>query len=154
METAKSRASTLVLLCLKVENLAELREGFGPSAVETSLCEAAKLLASSFRKTDIVARLGESQFAALAVDAAEPSAPVLRQRLERRVVMHNQDRGAWGPLELRTSVRFWSAKEAMVFSEFLKVSRRSCALQRFGLPRRLRCAKRSRRLKKDEPPSQ
>ncbi len=62
METAKSRASTLVLLCLKVENLATLREGFGPSAVETSLYEVAKLLASSFRKTDIVARLGESQF--------------------------------------------------------------------------------------------
>lgn len=120
METAKSRASTLVLLCLKVENLAALREGFGPSAVETSLCEVAKLLAGSFRKTDIVARVGESEFAALAVDAVEPSAPVLRQRLERRVVMHNHDRVAWGQLELRMSARFWSAKEAMVFSEFLE----------------------------------
>jgi diguanylate cyclase (GGDEF)-like protein len=120
MERAKSRASTLVLLCLKVEDLAALREGFGPGAVETSLCEVAKLLAGNFRKTDIVARVGESEFVVLAVDAVEPSAPVLRQRLERRVVMHNQHRGAWGPLELRMSVRFWSAKEAMVFSEFLE----------------------------------
>jgi hypothetical protein len=66
-----------------------------------------------------VARLGESQFAALAVDAAEPSARVLCQRLEKHVVMLNLAMGPWGPLELRMSARFWSPKEATVFSEFL-----------------------------------
>src|SRR5258708_74205 len=86
-----------------------------------SLCEVAKLLAASCRRTDIVARLGEAQFAALAVDAVEPSAPVLRKRLEKRVLMLNRDVRPWGPLELRMSARFWSAKEAMVFSEFLGI---------------------------------
>ena len=119
MEMGKTRESTLVLLCLRIGNLAALRTGYGPSAVENSLCEVAKVLAGSFRRTDIVARLGESQFAALAVDAAEPSASVLRQRLEKRVDMLNRDLGPWGPLELRISARFWSAKEAIVFSEFL-----------------------------------
>jgi diguanylate cyclase (GGDEF)-like protein len=119
MELAKSRASTLVLLCLRIENLTAVRAGYGPSAAESSLCEVAKVLTGSFRRTDIVARLGESQFAALAVNAAEPSAPVLRQRLERRVEMLNRDIGPWGPLELRMSARFWSANEGIVFSEFL-----------------------------------
>lgn len=119
MEMAKSRESTLVLLCLRIENLALIRARFGPTAVENSLSEVAKLLTASFRRTDILARLGESQFAALAVDAAEPSAPVLRQRLEKRVEMLDRDIGPWGPLELRISVRFWSAKDAVVFSEFL-----------------------------------
>lgn len=119
MEMARNRASTLVLLCARIENLATVRAAYGPSAVDGSLCEVAKALTSSFRRTDIVARLGESQFAALAVDAVEPSAPVLRQRLERRVVMLNGEMGPWGPLELRMSARFWSAKEAIVFSEFL-----------------------------------
>ena len=119
METAKSRESTLVLLCMRIENLAAIRAGFGPSAAESSLCEVATLLVSSFRRTDIVARLGESQFAALAVNAAEPSAPVLRQRLEKRVAMLNRDIGPWGPLELRMSARFWSPKESTVFSELM-----------------------------------
>ena len=66
-----------------------------------------------------MARLGESQFAALAVDAVEPSAPVLRQRLEKRIAVLNRDMGSWGPLELRMSARFWSPKEATVFSDFL-----------------------------------
>jgi two-component system, cell cycle response regulator len=119
METAKSRESTLVLLCIRIENLAAIRAGFGPSAAESSLCEVATLLASSFRRTDIVARLGESQFAALAVNAAEPSAPVLCQRLEKRVAMLNRDIGPRGPLELRMSARFWSPKESTRFSELM-----------------------------------
>src|SRR5258707_6104259 len=53
--------------------------------------------------TDIVARLEESQFAALAVDAIEPSAPVLCQRVEKRIAVLNRDMGPWGPLELRIS---------------------------------------------------
>lgn len=119
METAKRRDSTLVLMCMRIENLEMLRANFGPSTVERSLCEVAAMLLGSFRGTDIVARLGESQFAALAVDAAEPSAPVLRQRLENRIAMLNSDVGSRGPLELRTNVRFWSPKETMPFSELL-----------------------------------
>jgi diguanylate cyclase (GGDEF)-like protein len=121
METARSRESTLVLLCIRIENLEALREGFGPSAVESSLREVAKLIGSCFRGTDIVACLGDSQFAALAVDAVEPSAPVLCQRLEKRIAMLNRDIGPWGPLELRMSARFWSAKETISFSQLLDI---------------------------------
>jgi diguanylate cyclase (GGDEF)-like protein len=119
METAKRSDSSLVLLCMSIENLAALRAGYGSNAVEKSLRGVATLLAGSFRRTDIMARLGESQFAALAVDAVEPSAPVLRQRLEKRIAVLNRDMGPWGPLELRMSARFWSPKDASTFSEFL-----------------------------------
>src|SRR6266849_2889315 len=98
METAKRSESTLVLLCMSIENLAALRVGYGSNAVEKSLRGVATLLAGSFRRTDIMARLGESQFAALAVDAVEPSAPVLRQRLEKRIAVLNRDMGPCGPL--------------------------------------------------------
>jgi two-component system, cell cycle response regulator len=121
METARKRESTLVLLCMKIENLETLRANFGPTAVERSLCEVAAMLLGSFRGTDIVARLGESQFATLAVDAAEPSAPVLCQRLEKRIAMLNGDIGPWGPLELRMSVWFWSPKETIAFSKLLDI---------------------------------
>jgi len=119
MESARIKGSTLVLLCLRIENLETLRAEYGPSAVESSLTEAAKLLAVSFRQTDIVARLGESQFAALAVDAVEPSVPVLCQRLQKRIAILSHNAGPWGPMELRMSACFWSPKEAITFPEFL-----------------------------------
>ena len=119
MENATRRERTLVLLCMRLENLPFIRAEFGPAAAETSLREIGSLLAGSFRRTDIVTRLGDSQFAALAIDAIEPSGPVLCQRLERRIAMLNKDIGPWGPLELRLSVGFWKAGDAARFPEFL-----------------------------------
>jgi hypothetical protein len=66
-----------------------------------------------------VARIGDAQFAALAVDAVEPSASVLSQRVEKHIAIQNQERDAWGPLEMRISVGYWSPKDSRTFSEFL-----------------------------------
>jgi hypothetical protein len=35
--------------------------------------------------------------------------------------MLNRDIGPWGPLELRMSARFWSAKETISFSQLLDI---------------------------------
>lgn len=119
MENATRRERTLVLLCMRLENMPFICAEFGPEAAESSLREIGSLLAGSFRRTDIVARLGDSQFAALAIDAVEPSAPVLCQRLERRIAILNQDLGPLGPLDLRMSVGFWKAGDTAGFPEFL-----------------------------------
>jgi len=119
MENAKRKGSTLVLLCVRIENLTRVREKFGPSAEESSLCEIGALLTGSFRRTDVIARLGGSQFVALAIDAVEPSGPVLCQRLERRIAVLNRDMGPRGPLELRMNARFWSPCSASSFGELL-----------------------------------
>jgi diguanylate cyclase (GGDEF)-like protein len=119
LEFARQKSSTCVLVCARIENLAAMRSEFGETAVESMLRDVAELLTGCFRRTDLVARLGDAQFAVLAVDAIEPSGPVLRQRLERRITVLNQDIGPWGPLELRMSVGFWSAGENSSFAEFL-----------------------------------
>jgi GGDEF domain-containing protein len=96
-----------------------VRAAFGPNVEESSLREIASLLAGSFRKTDIVARLGESQFAALAVNAIEPRGPVLCQRVERRIALLNREMDSRGPLEVRMKAGFWSARDARTFAELL-----------------------------------
>ena len=119
METARDRQGTLVLLCARFENLERIRKKFGEPAAESALREIATLLTRSFRRTDLPARIGESQFAALAVDAVEPSAPVLLQRLRKRLEAFNSGNSRWGPLELRMAARFWAGKGARTFAEFL-----------------------------------
>jgi len=119
LEFARQKNSTCVLVCARIENLPAIRGEFGGSAVESTLCDVAELLRVSFRRTDLLARLGDAQFAVLAVDAVEPSGPVLRQRLEKRVAVLNQDLGPWGPLDLKISVGFWSSGGPTSFAEFL-----------------------------------
>ena len=119
METAMHSGGTLVLLCALIENFTSLEEESGSRGSEQAVREAAELIASCFRRSDFIARLGEAQFAALAVDAAEPSGPVLRQRVESRLAIFNQSRQPGGPLVLRLSVGYWGANDPRSFSEFL-----------------------------------
>jgi diguanylate cyclase (GGDEF)-like protein len=103
-EEAQRTGGALVLICALFENLQTLREGFGPGAADHALKDLAQLMAASSRRSDVVARLGQAQFALLAVDAIAPSAPVMRQRLKQHLTVHNDTRSPWGPIDLRMSV--------------------------------------------------
>ena len=119
MEEAQRTGTSLVLICALFENLQTLREGFGPGAADQALRDVAQLLASSCRRSDIMARLGQAQFALLAVDAMVSSAPLLRQRLEKHIAVHNESRSPWGPVDLRLSLGTWTAKDTRSFEQFL-----------------------------------
>jgi diguanylate cyclase (GGDEF)-like protein len=118
-EEALRAASSLVLICVLFENLQALREAFGPGTADRALSDVAGLLKGSCRRSDVVGRLGESQFAILGVDAIAPSAELMRSRLEQHVVVHNQTRSPWGPIELRTSIGSWRAQDKGTFAELL-----------------------------------
>jgi two-component system, cell cycle response regulator len=119
METATRSGGTLVLLCALIENFSSLQEEYGIRGSEQAIREAADLITNCFRRSDFVARLGIAQFAALALDAAEPSAEVLRQRVESRLAIYNQTRLPWGPIVLRVSAGYWSPNDSRCFGEFL-----------------------------------
>jgi len=110
---------TMVLLCALVENLGELRAEFGPGDVDSTLSDIAKILAGCCRRTDLVARIGEAQFAMLAIDAIAPTASILRLRVEKHLEMHNQTRAPVGHIKLGMSVGTWTAEDRSSFAEFL-----------------------------------
>ncbi len=119
MDTAMRSGGTLVLLCVLIENYSSLLEDIGSIGCDQAVREAAELVGTCFRRSDYLGRLGDAQFAALAVDAAEPSATVLRQRVEARMAIYSQSRQPRGSLVLRLSVGFWGANDPRSFPEFL-----------------------------------
>jgi diguanylate cyclase (GGDEF)-like protein len=110
----------LMLLAIHIQNLDALQEEFGPTNADSAIKETADLLKGSFRRTDLVARLNGGDFVVLASDAAEPSAAIIRQRLEARRVALNRLREPWGPIELKMDVAFWSAKQGKPFSAIVE----------------------------------
>jgi two-component system, cell cycle response regulator len=119
MDTARRSGGALVLLCALIENYSLLLEEVGSIRYEQVVREAAELVGNCFRRSDYLGRLGEAQFAALAVDAAEPSATVLRQRVESRLATYGQSRQPQGGLVLCISVGHWGANDPRSFPEFL-----------------------------------
>ncbi|HLZ14120.1 MAG TPA: diguanylate cyclase [Candidatus Acidoferrum sp.] len=117
VQAAQRTGGQLVLLTIRIANLEALRKEFGPSDGDSAIKDTAEMLKGSFRRTDVLARLSEGNFAVLAADAAEPSVAIMRQRLETRRAAMNNMREPWGAVELAIEVGFWSSREEVSFSE-------------------------------------
>ena len=118
-EEAVRANSSLVLICALFENLQALRDAFGPGTADRAISDVAGLLKGCCRRSDVVGRLGEAQFAILGVDAVAPSAEVMRSRLAQHLAVHNETRSPWGPIDLRTAVGSWTPNDGRTFEAFL-----------------------------------
>lgn len=117
VQAAQRTGGQLVLLSVQIQNLEKLGTEFGPSAPESAVKDTVDLLKGSFRRTDLLARLGAGEFVILAADAAEPSVAIIRQRLENKRVALNREREPWGAIEFAVNVIFWSARKNRSFGE-------------------------------------
>src|SRR5258705_10997423 len=108
----------MVLICVLFENLQALRDAFGPGTADRALNDVAALLKGCCRRSDVVGRLGEAQFAGLGVDAVAPSAAVKRNRLGQHPTVHNQTCSPWGANDLPSSVGLITTHEPRPFAGF------------------------------------
>lgn len=103
------KAGRMVLLRVGEQRLAEIRRESGTEAADALLCTLGAVLHGCFRSTDLVARLDDDEFYVLALDAQEESAPLLRQRILKRLELATEMISWRHGLSLRIEDRFWSA---------------------------------------------
>jgi two-component system, cell cycle response regulator len=119
MDRIRRNSGTLALFCVRIQNLHEVRSEMGSGAADAVLQALASTLGDCFRRSDILARLGDAQFAAVAVDATEGGAAILRQRLERRLAVLLQMPHAGGTLSFSVNGGMWNHNEPTTFPELL-----------------------------------
>jgi diguanylate cyclase (GGDEF)-like protein len=112
-------AGTTALFCIWLQNLADLRRELGNGAADSVLQALAATLGDCFRRSDILGRIGDAQFAVVAVEATESGAGILRQRLERRLALLLQvPKFSW-TLHFSVSGGMWDCSASASFGEFL-----------------------------------
>jgi diguanylate cyclase (GGDEF)-like protein/PAS domain S-box-containing protein len=84
------RKEGLVLLFYDLDNLKMINDTFGHAEGDKAIKAAAKVLRSTFRESDIVARWGGDEFIVLALDVPEGRIPVLLQRLNHALRQINE----------------------------------------------------------------
>ena len=91
---ARRNRSGFLLLFLDLDRLKQINDTFGHAEGNRALVEAANVLRTCFRQSDIIARLGGDEFAAMTLSAAEGSERAVRARLEAAlgVVNNSPDR--------------------------------------------------------------
>jgi diguanylate cyclase (GGDEF)-like protein/PAS domain S-box-containing protein len=82
LQFADREESDVRVLFADVENVQELNEQLGLHAGDAALQAVARALSVAFRKGDVLARIGGTQFLALALKLSEPDCATITRRIE------------------------------------------------------------------------
>lgn len=81
LKVARRNGQTFLLLFLDLDGLKYVNDTFGHAEGNRAIVEAANVLRSCFRQSDILARLGGDEFAAMALASNDTSEQAVRARL-------------------------------------------------------------------------
>jgi diguanylate cyclase (GGDEF)-like protein/PAS domain S-box-containing protein len=93
VRVAERERHRLALLFVDLDGLKRINDELGHGSGDRAIDEAAELLRSTCRATDLVARLGGDEFVVLASNVEGESLDVLKGRLERAVAQANDAPG-------------------------------------------------------------
>jgi diguanylate cyclase (GGDEF)-like protein len=89
MKLARRRNQTMALLFADIDDFKAINDQFGHAEGDRALREVADLLTSSFRESDLVARMGGDEFVVVALDTSLHDIAVPEKRLQARLEERN-----------------------------------------------------------------
>jgi len=89
LKVARRTKRRLLLLFADFDHLKKVNDAFGHPEGDKALVEVADSLKTTFRESDIIARIGGDEFVVLVTGAEEDSAEILVHRLRENLDTHN-----------------------------------------------------------------
>ena len=115
----------LVLIFVDLEHLQHINDTLGHQEGDRSLIETAKILTDTFRKSDVVARIGEDEFAVLAIEVHTNSAESHTARLQKNLDAFNAGENRPYKLSLRIGTSCYDPEEPCLIDELVERADRS-----------------------------
>jgi diguanylate cyclase (GGDEF)-like protein len=102
LKLARRTSRAVALVCLGLDRFKVINESLGHHIGDRVLLRVADILKATFRRSDIIARVGGDEFAVLAVEAGADAGPLSLTRLRERVDEFNHASGE--PYQIAFSV--------------------------------------------------
>lgn len=90
LKTANKKKKNIILIFTDVDNLKRINDDFGHSVGDHALIKTTHILKTTFRQSDIIARIGGDEFVALTSEIKTTRAQDLNERLQKRLNAFNQ----------------------------------------------------------------
>ncbi|HEY7546623.1 MAG TPA: diguanylate cyclase, partial [Blastocatellia bacterium] len=90
LKLAQRSARDLLLLFADVDGLKYINDTFGHREGDYAIKNSAEILRKTFRRSDIIARIGGDEFTVLAVDASLEDGQRMIAALEQNIEIHNE----------------------------------------------------------------
>ena len=119
LKAAKREKKKLILFFIDLDDMKRINDKHGHIVGDKALRATAEVLRNSLRDSDVIARIGGDEFAALALSSKEEKAKVIEERIDRKLDAFNDEETV--PIRLSLSIGriVESDLEGTTFSELL-----------------------------------
>ena len=119
LKVARRKREGLLLFFADLDHLKKINDSFGHREGDHALVSTAGALQSTFRDSDIVARVGGDEFAVLALEASCDDLQAIRYRLDRKLKMARKRRQLHHRLSLSVGVTRFDMKNGVSLQELM-----------------------------------
>jgi diguanylate cyclase (GGDEF)-like protein/PAS domain S-box-containing protein len=119
---AARKGRSLFVVFADMDDLKRVNDTFGHTAGDQALFETAAVLRHTFRETDVVARIGGDEFAALVLESDPDTAPVVLRRLEANLQRTNAEGTLPFEISLSVGVASFDSEDANSIDELLSLA--------------------------------
>src|SRR5436190_1056162 len=90
LSIARRKGQDLLLVLGDIDGLKLVNDTFGHAAGDQVVIDAGNVLKGTYRRVDIIARIGGDEFTAFPIEAGPDSAEMLMNRLQDNIARHNE----------------------------------------------------------------
>ena len=135
LERARRQGSARVLMFIDLDGLKQVNDNLGHREGDRAIIDAAHVLTSASRGSDIIGRLGGDEFVLLLGEDGQ--ADVARRRLADALQGHNDRSGARFELRLSIGAEVWFPDEACTLDELVRRADAEMYAEKTSRPDRL-----------------
>jgi diguanylate cyclase (GGDEF)-like protein len=104
LEIARRRGKRIFVIFVDLDGLKQINDQWGHSEGDQALIRTAKILKLTFRKSDIIARIGGDEFVIVTTEHRYDSATILMARLQGNLNRHSAQNNSLRPIALSVGV--------------------------------------------------
>ena len=125
VQLADRTKKEMVLLFIDLDHLKRINDTRGHLEGDQALIETATILSNTFRKSDLIARIGGDEFAVLAIETRRNNVERLTARLQENLDAFNTGGNRPYKLSLSVGMSFYDPEDPCVIDELLARADRS-----------------------------
>jgi diguanylate cyclase (GGDEF)-like protein/PAS domain S-box-containing protein len=119
LKLANRKRTSLMLLFADLDGMKNINDKFGHPEGDRALKAVARILKSTFRESDIIARIGGDEFVVLAIEASKPGVPLVKH-LKEKLKSHNKRSKKEYDLSLSMGLAGYSPRSPCTIEELLE----------------------------------
>ena len=110
----------LLLIYIDIDRFKQLNDAFGHSAGDMALIDVANIIRITFRKSDILARIGGDEFVILALETSWAVSEIFALRLQENLQKHNAKAGRPYKISLSMGFSYYSPENPCSLEELIE----------------------------------